>query len=301
LPREIDALLGELATNGLDDSEIEQQMRDLGQTLARLADGPLPAIDLELTAAAKSLPTADQHLAEIADSLGRAAASQDEVIGTLEGLLDELAEWAGYQRFAREVAQIRKEQLALRETTGQEIGLAATTGRAAREQQANLERAAEAQQVLSRRFDKLGQDIRWAADELAVGDPSAAATLADALDLARDLGTSAKFHEATRNLQENRVGRAMAGQQQVADDLEQLLGTLRNRREHDLARLIEQLKQAESDLAQLRDELAELREDIEAAEQAPESLDKKRELERLRREADQVQEATERMARRLER
>jgi hypothetical protein len=160
---------------------------------------------------------------------------------------------------------------------------------------------AEAQHDLSRRFDKLSQHMERATIELAEQDTSAAATLQDALDQARDLGISADLREAALDFRQERVGRATAGQQQAADHLEQLLDTLRNRHEQQLDQLVAELEQAERDLAELRERLGELREQIEQVEQQPETDERRRKLERLRRQSDEVQQAIERMARRLNR
>lgn len=244
----------------------------------------------------------------VARSLATAGEHQDEVIGSLESMLGQLSKWDNYRRFAREVAQVRRDQEDVLLGT-QQLG-AKTLSRDFKDlepqQQADLKKLANRQHDLARQFDKLQQQMQDAGQRLKEEDPLAAETIGDALDLAQKRGLSGRMREAGDQAQRNQVSQAIGEQQQIAQELDELLNILSNRREQELSRLVRKLREAERDLQQLRKQQAGLRKKMDEAAAAArdgklDAQEHKRQIERLMREERRLQEEAARLARRLER
>ncbi|HUY31257.1 MAG TPA: hypothetical protein VMV69_00645 [Pirellulales bacterium] len=298
----IDGLLADLANNKVDSPEIERHMRALLDEINALGDGPLPAAARELTAALKAgqEQTAQSLLAQ---SLTGAAAGQDQVIQSLEKMLGELSQWDNYRRFHRELGQLRREQEGLNDETaavGRET-LTKDIKELDSQRQADLKKLAGRQFDIARRFDKIQQRMERMVGELDTSDPLTAGTIADALDLARRQAVASKMREAGRRVDENQVGQAAARQGQVAEDLREMLDILANRREHELARLVKKLREAERKLAGLRERQEGLRKKWEKEAENPAEPERRREQERLARQQRELQSETERFARALAR
>lgn len=311
VPAQITDLLAELSSNQVDSPDLQRRMENMLTQLDDLAGGQLEPIERQLTAAIKGaqlqLPAAGQPPPKTADPAVRAAVDQagvhqDEVIRVLEAMVGDLAQWDSFRRFARDVAQLRREQEELLNETRQ-TGLKTLT-KAWRDldaqQQADLKKLAQRQLELARRLDKTEQQMDQSRRRLAESDPLASATLGDALDLARRLGISGQMRQTGGQLEENRVGQAAERQEQAAAQLAELADLLANRREQELSRLVKRLREAESQLAELRKEQQGLQKRAAAAREQ-DAAERQRELERLAKEERELKEETERLARRLER
>ncbi len=301
---QVDSVLEDLQRNRVDNPEFYRRMNGLRDELLRLGRAPLPAIQRELTAALKGAQADAGNADAVVAPLSQGVLQQDRVIEALETLVDDLSQWADYRRFARDIAQLRADQQQLQQATRDDIGLQALNvdpQDLKPSQQANLRAAASRQLSLARRLDAVQQRMQQTIEELSQRDPVAAQTLADALDQARRLGVSGKMRAASRNVEQNQIGQAISRQTEVAEDLRDLVDTLRNRREHELSRLVSKLREAEQELAQLRQQVEGLRKQVEAAEDAPGQAEQRRRLQRLTKNRDQLQEQVARMGRTLKR
>ena len=214
VPALVENLLAELEMNRLSASDTRATMRELSSMLDRLAAGPLPTAESELTSARKAAEAgADgDNAALMARSLTAAGGAQDEVITQLEQLLGELSGWADFRRFARQLAELRQDQIAHEKTSRSEIGLETLpldVHELNRTQRANLNKASAGQDALARRYEKIEQGMDALARQLAEKDATAAATLTDAVGLARRLTIGTNMHETSRDFGENRVGVAL--------------------------------------------------------------------------------------------
>jgi hypothetical protein len=311
IPAQVADFLSELASNRIDSPDVERHMHSILQELERLGQQHLPTIERELTSAIKAAQTAaagDAAAAKAADplvkqSLSTAGSNQDQVIASLEGMLSELGQWDNYRRFAREVAQLEREQQEVTRSTAA-IG-EKTLGRDLKDldaqQQANLKKLASSQADLSRRLEKTQQQMSEMTRSLKQDDPLSAATISDGLHHAQQQAISGQMRQAASQLENNQLGQASQQQAKIARDLEELSAILSNRREQELSRLVKQLREAEKDLDRMRAKQAGLRKQIASTAAQDESAQKKRQLERLAREEKQLQEDVSRLARRLER
>jgi myosin heavy subunit len=225
------------------------------------------------------------------------------VTASLEVMLGQLKQWDDYRRFHREVAQLLRDQEDLARGSA-EVGRRTLTRELKDlppQEVADLKVLAGRQLELARRLDRIEQDMDEASGDLRASDPLAADTVSDAVAESRRLGIGAAMRSAGTQLQENRMGQAAAGHKQIAQNLQEVLDILANRRQNELVRLVRRLQEAEGDLKSLQQQQGQLREELakNAAELDP--ARRKAGLERLTRRQEDLCEQTERMARRLER
>jgi len=279
----------------------------------------LATIEQELVALVKNSQVALQQtpaeiretIPRLAQSLRTAVVAQDGVIASLEKLLAELSEWNNYRAIARDIVEIQREQKELEKQT-QETQ-AETLGRDYKDlttqQQADLEKSAELQAELVRRFDKVGQRMEQMSAELRDTAPLAAESLADALAMARREAIDSHMRDSARFVEANQLGQALERQRVIDSKLDDLLDILSNRRAQELARLVKKLRDSESKLSDirkrqegLRRKIKETHDRLEASRGNPQQeAEQKRELQRLMREQQRLEEETGRLARELER
>ncbi len=272
VPAQINDLLADLESNRVDNADVARRMQAMLAEIERLDADHLGPIQRELTSAikgaqvdlddatAQNQPDRPQRPA-VAAALALVGSNQDEVIRSLEKMLGSLSEWDSYRRFGRDVAQIEREQEEVEKATKQAAGK--TLGKDPKDlepqQIAELKKISARQSELGRRFDKLLQQMDEARGRLEESDPLAGATLADALHLTRQQGTSGQMRSAGDQVERNQLGQAGRAQEQARKDLGEMLDILANRREHELGRLLKKLRQAEQELADLRQQHEGLR------------------------------------------
>ena len=304
VPPLVASILAEIEINRLENSPLRDTMERVAAELRRLADPPLSTADRELTAARKANETADAKAATlVSQSFATTAAAQDEVIATLERLVSELSGKADYRRFARLLAELRQEQIAHEKSARAEIGqetLPLETSELTRVQRANLNQAAAGQDAIAGRFDKIEHGMDDLAQQLAKEDDLMAGTLADAVELARQLGIGPDMRQSTSDLRENRVGQALDRETQIAANLQKVLDVLRNEAERKPQQLVDQLRAAERRLAALREQTAALRQQIADSESKPAVVNDQQRAQVNARQQETRQEI-EKLARELER
>lgn len=307
LRSQLAGLLADIENNQLNDPEIAARAQGVSDELSRLAREYLPQIDQSLTRAEKDAKTARHSQAklppEVSRELAAAGAGQDEVEETLGRLVGDLSLWDSQRRVARELADLEHAQQELQQQTA-EVGretVSSSVDRLTPQQRADLAKLASQQQELARRLQDLQQSMGRAAEQIEVDDPLGAQAIADAVDRMRSTATGGRMQEAARGIEANQIGQTGATQQQVVEDLQEARDILANRQEHELARLVKKLREAENQLAELRQEQAGLKKKIEAAQQLTDAAQRQRQLEQLRQQERKLAEQTEQLARRLQR
>jgi hypothetical protein len=312
VPAQIADFLAELRSNRVDSPDVERHMQAILDEIEQLRQQHLGKIESDLVSFIKAvqarLPRGDEPAAvgaddELRQSLAGAAENQDHVIASLETMLGELGRWDNYRRFAREIGRLQRDQ---EEIAGQtkELGKK-TLGRDFKElddqQQADLTKLASQQVDLSRRLEKIQQQMGEMSRALEESDPIAAATVADGLHQARQQAISGQMRNTSEQLEHNQLGQAVERQAKIGKDLEELLGILSNRREQELTRLVKQLREAEDELAAIRSKQAGLQKKMKEAAELADPQERKQQLERLSREQKQLEQESARLARKLQR
>ena len=263
IPAQIADFLTDLASNRVDSPEIERRMADVLDELDRLGQQHLTTIERELTSvikAAQSKLPADSAEASpsktapdplLNKSLSAVGQNQDQVIGSLERMLGDLGQWDSYRRFAREVADLKRDQEEIARAS-KEIGQK-TLGREVKDldaqQQADLKKLSGQQIELSRRLEKVQQQMSQMSQSLKQSNPLSAATISDGLHHAQKQAISGQMRQSSEQLEKNRLGQAAQQQAKTVKDLEDLSAILSNRREQELTRLVKQLRESGATIA----------------------------------------------------
>jgi hypothetical protein len=319
----VEGLLADLENNRFDRPDVKRRMEEVLGEIDRLAAAHLPQAQRELTAAIKSaqvvldrrqreLPSGDEAetsaAPEKADpallaALAAGGKHQDEVIATLQRLLEELAEWHNYQRFHRAVAQVRRRQEELA-SKARQIGRATLARRVEDlqpEQAADLKILAQQQGELARQVERLVQEMDATGEKLSDEDPLIAQVVLDAAARARELAVAGQMRTAADHVAKNRMGQAVTQQEQAAEQLQELLDILANRRESELTRLVKKFQQAQQELDELARDQQQVASKLNDAA-AREDPGRRADAARAAAGAQQrLAESAERLARRLQR
>jgi hypothetical protein len=301
---QIVSLLAELTSNRVDNLEIRRRMQSLADETARLDRQELPAAERELTAALKNTDDVSAPPPAAASrALAEAFRQQDAIVAALEKMLGDLAEWNSFRGVSRELTQIRREQADLEKGTKE--SLSQTLTKDPRDltpsQQADLRMLAQRQLDLASRFDKLEQRMEQVGNQLKESDPFSAESIADALHAARQKALGGLMRESGDAVRQNRIGQALAQQSAVRGGLDEILDILANRREQELSRLVQKLRESERHLADLRQEELGLHKRLKEASAEPDPTQRRAELQRLSRRQRELQEESTRLAHQLQR
>jgi len=319
LPAQIRGLLGDLRNNRVDSPDTRRQMEALLEAIGRIERRHLPVIERELTSAIKAAqanlevappdesPKPEQPRPApdplVKGPLGAAGAQQQQVIESLNAMLDQLGRWNRYRQFHSDVSRLLQRQIELTDGT-RELGRQTLTKALADllpPQSAGLRVLGRRQLDLARELDEIQRGMEAATAQLSQSDPLFAATVSDALHRARELAISPAMRSAGGEIETNRIGQALERQRRIQDDLREVLDVLANRRESELTRLIEQLSDAQARLEQMAQREDALRSAIERAASEADDSQRRGELERLGDDQAALQAEAQRMARRLER
>ncbi len=133
VPAQISGLLSDLENNRVDNADVARRMQAMLAEIERLDTEHLEPIQRELTSAIKGAQvdladSVERNQARqpqnpaVGASLADVGSHQDEVIQTLETMLENLAQWDSYRRLGRDVAQIDREQEEVQRATRQAAG-----------------------------------------------------------------------------------------------------------------------------------------------------------------------------------
>src|SRR5437763_2530439 len=166
------------------------------------------------------------------------------------------------------------------------------------EQKADLANVASRQSGLAKELQDLQAKMDDMAKRLDESDPLAAAAMREAAQGSRKQGTAPKMGEAADQLEKNQMGAARNSQEQVRQDLKDLVDSIQNRRERELARLVKELKNAEKELEKLRERQAENLKKTRAAQKNPDAKARADQLQKLAKEQAEIQKELDRQLKR---
>lgn len=212
----------EVRRNDLDRPELMERLSRMQASLDELAKGPLPDIDQSLGDLVRLLQRGDSHIADAEPNRLIIATQQrqQQVIGTLERMLESLSMGTALARIERDLAALADDQGQMAEHC-QELSLdwLSENSTASRNK---LELAAGGQRQLATRLAELTSRMTELSEKLADSQPPASARLADTADQARELELQMKMRTAAERLALRHVGRATTLQSQAEDGLCQL-------------------------------------------------------------------------------
>ncbi len=298
----IDQVQQDLANNHVKNAAVSEQMAAVDAGLDRIAREELPQIEQDLSHVRKNAEASSDKQQQEA-GLADAEKHQDSVVATLDELIDQMSKWETYRGVARDVRDLqeKQEQLAAetRETGRDTIGKSRES--LPPDAQAKLGNLSNRQEQLREQLDRVQRKMEQMSGRIEENDPVGAETLREAADGSRQAGTAEQMQKAAAGIQQNQVGAAETAQKQAAEDLKQMLDTLENTRERDLAKIVQKLREAESKLAEIRKRQLEQLERTKEAQAKADENERRRELEKLAREEKELQQETARLAQQLKR
>jgi hypothetical protein len=235
--------------------------------------------------------------------LEEAEKHQDAVVAGLDDLLERMSKWETYRGIARDVRELAEEQNKLGEQTA-EVGresIGKNKENLPADVQAQLDRLAGRQEQAREQLGRVQRKMEQMSGRLAENDPVGSEALRDAAESSRQAGTAEQMQQAAAGIRQNQVGSAEAAQRQAAEDLKQMLDTLENNRERDLAKIVQKLREAETKLAEIRQRQLEQLKRTQEAGANQNAEERNRELERLARQEQELQRETARLAQQLRR
>jgi hypothetical protein len=317
IPQAVRSMLADLENNRIDNPAMRRQLEGVQSELSRLGRDELKPVDSELNQLVKESQaelgaTGDQQQAvptpnSLKASLAKATRGQANVVQSLEKMLSQLQDAGSARRFAQELGDIRQAQQGLANDLKQQS--ASTLGKEAAQlspqEQADLDKQSSREQSLAQKLERTLEQMRSAAQTAEAEDPLAAAAFKETTDLAGQQGVSGAMRTSADEVRRNQLGQAKQKQEEVLRNLDEMLDTLSNRREHELERLADKLREAEQELSQMRGQQKERAEQLSknrgANGEAGDPAEQQRQLERLVKQQQQSREQTQRLAKRLER
>ena len=254
------------------------------------------------TEPAPTVPPTETTAPTPAAALQQAKQHQQAVREQLGELTRELDQWQDQQKVQTDLQDIREAQTRLNDETAtlSRETITKPFAELTRQQQADLARQAERQQIQARQLDQLQQRMEKLQQELGEQSPAAAERVQQALEELLEQGVAGKMRDAARQLSENNVGQAVRTQQDVQSQLDALDGTLRNRSEDNPEQLLKQLEQTESQLQQAIAEQVELlKKHQELQQSGGDSPAEQEQLGLLKQQIQQQQQAVADLLKRL--
>jgi hypothetical protein len=248
-------------------------------------------------------PPRDRFSEVARNDLKESQTNQQAIADELQKMLDGLSEFETYRGVVKDAQNLLKEQEQTMKQTADAASKAELMGKTPEnltpEQKADLGNLADRQGNVSRGLQNLQEQMNEMAKRLEESDPLAASALREAADESRKKGTAAKMGETADRLSKNQMGEARAGQEQARQELKDLVDSIQNRRERELARLVKELKNAEAELKALKERQAENLKKTEAAKKNSDAKQRADELKKLAKEQAEIQKELNRQLKKL--
>ena len=303
---EIARILQTLRDNHLPPSGIRDRMDAIDRELDRLGRDNLPQIESRFAEARKETEEKKPNLAGAATKgpLTEARKQQEEVHKALGELLQLLEPWSNTRELKGEAKSIFQEQRRLKEQIAElkgKIPSGSTPQSMKESDKADLDKAADVQNMLAERTGQLVEKLGRLARDRRASDPEAAKQLKEASERGERSNTAGKMQEAAKSIRQNQLASAERQQEDTIKAMEEVLAALEDRRDEELDRLVKKLKDAEAKLADLSDQQDRLHERAKKANANPDPAKRTAELARLAREQEELQKKTQELVRELNR
>jgi len=236
-------------------------------------------------------------------ALNDAARNQKAIEDELKKMLDSMGEFSTMRGITKDAKALLQQQEQALKNSAEAAAKPDLAGKApealAPEQKGDLENLAARQAELAKLAQNLESKLDEMAKKLEASDPLGASALREAAKQSRSRATAAKMAEAAEQLGKNQMGQGRQNQESARNDLKDLVDSLQNRRERELARLVQELKKAEADLKDLKArQAANLKKAAEARKIAdPKAREK--ELQKLAKEQAEIQKEMKRQLQKL--
>ncbi len=218
-------------------------------------------------------------------------------------MLDGLSEFETYRGVVKDAQDLLKQQEQAMKQTTEAAEKPELFGKPldalTPEQKAELGSLSSRQSQVGKGLQNLLERMGEMARRLDESDPLASSAMREAAQESQRQGTVGKMGEAADQLERNQMGQARARQDQARDELRDLVDAIQNRREHELARLVKELKNAENELAKTRARQAQNLKKTREAQKNPDAQKRRDQLKRLAKEQAEIKKDLDRQLQRL--
>lgn len=292
----VQRMLDDLKQNRIDNHEVASQLGEIQKQLRKLEESKsAEQAATELSDSLRQELSTTDRRQKAAEALGRAKQKQDDVLGSLDAMLNNLAQWEDYGKFHEELSRIAKDQERVAAETQEHLQQRLAKKNDPAADARKRDDLANRQSGLARRFESLKRQMTQA--QSAENQE----TLQQALTAAERENPAGAMRAAGEELRNDRVGQAPQRQQEALEKLKQVMQALSAQNADQLARLVAKLREGEQELAKLREEQKGLKSKFHDAEKIKDEAQRRQELERLARQQRELQKKTEKLAEQLKR
>jgi hypothetical protein len=278
-----------LENNGLGDSQLASQVKDLERMVDRIAkDNLAPALDNAQTAfmaAKQESSNGGTPTSKLKESLQAADQSQNEALNALQGLTDSLAQSETLRLVERELSQVLNQQQSLRRDTDN-LELRRLAGMNKEEFQAERAGLQADQQGLAQTIDQLQRRAKSLIESMPPEQQAVQSQVERGLQTLIEEQVSSQMRNASESIGDDRFAEAARTQQAVSESLREALQQLSTSGDRNIeGQLAQQMagSQELEQLAQSQSQLADALRRSDAARRASE----------LSKQQRQIQQATE--------
>ncbi len=237
------------------------------------------------------------------EALAEAKVNQKAIADQLQKMLDDLGEFETYRGVVKDAQELLKQQEQAMKQTAEAASKPETIGKPVEEltpeQKTELADLASRQSQVRTGLQKLLERMGDMSKRLEESDPLASAAMKEAAEKSQKQGTAAKLGEAADQLEKNQMGSARPKQDAARNEIRDLVDSIQNRRERELARLVKELKNAENELAKTRAQQAQNLKKTREARNNPNPQERRDQLKRLAKEQAEIKKDLERQLQRL--
>ena len=219
-------LIGALSSNQLSGSDAALRMERLSTILDVLNRQRLPELQSEFVRATKATRIELDEVDELTSLLVSIGDRQNAVADDLQAMIGQLSQWDDYRRFARDVAQLLRDQQALSTKVSQLSTIGQRFDSLSPQQRADLDRTSGEQLDAAHRFERIQAEMDGLREMTRQSDAATAATLAEAIRTAGANEIAERMREVGNDVSRNRLGNASRTQSDIEQGLQQVLSAL---------------------------------------------------------------------------
>ena len=270
---------------------------------ASKAQSPAQSKDQQGAGSKSGAADAGKAADPVKEALAEAQTNQKAIADELQKMLDGLSEFETSNGLIKDAKNLLKEQEQVIKQSA-EAGskpemMGKTPEQLSPEQKADLANLAARQANVAKDTQGLQQKLDQMSKRTSESDPLGSSAMSDAAEQLQKKGTAAKAGEAADRLEKNQMGAARTGQEQTRQDLKDLVDSIQNRRERELAKLVKELKNAEAELEKIRERQTQNLAKTRAAQKNPDPKQRANELKRLAKEQAEIQKQVDSQLKRL--
>lgn len=300
--KELDQIDQVIKDNKIISSSAKDNVKLLKNELKRLVDEHLQMIGPELNKAKQELNSMEPPKAEekkdAKEDLNSAKKHQQQVLKSLDELLNQMDRLAGLRKIRQEAQTLMQEQIKVNEGTEK---LNEKFEPLDKNWQAKLDQVADQQQQLATDAQRLLDKLKKTSEEKVEKEPEIAKMLEEAFQIGQEMKLPGEMKSSDDRLRKKQLLSASNQQKQSVKTLKQMVDSLTEKREEQLAKLVENQEKAKGGLKEFEEKIEKLQKKIEDAQKIADPEKRKQELKNLTDQQKQLLDEAKKKAQELAR